>query len=80
MNPHKMLPVVILLPAVFLYLGWVVVSSIRSGQAYFPRIGYYSRKASPASFWAMILLDVALAAAFAAGWFFLLIELIDSWR
>jgi hypothetical protein len=76
----KRLAIVILLPAVVIYFAWQVVSGLKSGHAYFPRVGYYSRELKPAGFWALICLNAVFAAAFAVGWFFLLIELIDKWH
>ena len=78
MDLFKKISVVLLLPAVFIYLGWLMVTSLRSGQAYFPRIGYYSRSLRPRSYWSLILLQVVVAIAFAIGWFFLVKETIDN--
>jgi hypothetical protein len=64
----------VLLPAVGGYLGLLVFSGIRTGQAYFPRVGYYSRHLQPSAFWGLIALTAVLAAAFLIGWFMLLIE------
>jgi hypothetical protein len=81
MDMFKKISVVLLLPAVFLYLGWLMVTALKSGQAYFPRIGYYSKKLNPRSYWALIVLHIIVAIAFAIGWFFLVKESIDNnWR
>jgi hypothetical protein len=81
MDMFKKISVVLLLPTVFLYLGWLMVTALRSGQAYFPRIGYYSRKLRPRSYWALIALQVVVAIAFTIGWFLLVKETIDNnWR
>jgi hypothetical protein len=80
MDFAKDLCVVLLLPAIAAYLAWLAISAVRSGQAYFPRIGYYSAKRTPPSFWAIVLLNAGLAIAFAVGWFYLVIEFLDHWR
>jgi hypothetical protein len=80
MELYKKVSIALLLPAVFIYLGWLVVSAIRSGHAYFPRVGYYSRELRPKSFWALICLSLVLAAAFVVGWFFLMMEYLDNWK
>jgi uncharacterized membrane protein YphA (DoxX/SURF4 family) len=78
MDLFKKISVVLLLPAVFLYLGWLMVTALKSGQAYFPHIGYYSRKLRPKSYWALIVLQIVVAMAFVIGWFFLIKEYIDN--
>jgi hypothetical protein len=78
MNTNQKIAVICLLPAVAGYLGWLFVSGVRSGHAYLPRIGYYSRQLRPASFWALSALTLILAAAFLIGWLFMLTEYLSS--
>jgi hypothetical protein len=81
MDLFKKISIVLLLPAVFLYLGWLMVTALRSGQAYFPYIGYYSHRLRPRSYWALVVLQIVVAIAFFIGWFFLVKESIDNnWR
>jgi hypothetical protein len=72
--------ILVLLPVAAAYFGWLVATAISSGQAYFPRLGYYSRQLQPASFWGLVTLTLLLAIAFLAGWFMLVMEYLANWR
>lgn len=74
MTYRQKIAIMFLLPTLGLYLTWLIVSGLRSGQAYFPRIGYYSRQLQPAAFWGLISLTLLLAIAFVTGWLMLLME------
>jgi hypothetical protein len=80
MELAKKLAIVILLPAVVIYFVWMILSALATGHSYFPRVGYYARGSRPGAYWAMIGLNAVFAVAFAAGWLFLLKELIDNWQ
>ena len=80
MDLAKKIAVVILLPAAVIYFVWMILSAFTTGHAYFPRVGYYARQSKPGSYWAMICLNALFAVAFAAGWLYLLKELIDGWH
>ena len=80
MDIAKKIAIVLLLPAVVFYLVWLIITAVRSDQAYFPRIGYCSRNLKPASFWALVCLSGIFAIGVTAGWFFLVIQYIDEWR
>jgi hypothetical protein len=80
MSTSQKIAVIILLPAVVGYLGWLFAGALKSGHAYFPYVGYYARQMQPVRFWGTAGMTLALSAAFLVGWFMLVIEYMANWR